>query len=227
MGNPTDPPEPWVIDKLCEAARDDAEPPLQRRHRRATTCAARSPPRYESRFGVDLDPDTRSRRRRSARRRGSATCAWPCSGRATRPSCRRRASRSTSTPSPWPSANVIALDCPRPGQLPRQHRRRLREPLPEARRSWSSTTRTTRRRTVVERAFFEEVVELAKKYRFFVIHDFAYGDICFDGYQAPSFLSVPGRQGGRLRVHDDVQGLQHGRLAGRLLRRQPPRCSAP
>ncbi|MBX3437452.1 MAG: aminotransferase class I/II-fold pyridoxal phosphate-dependent enzyme, partial [Planctomycetaceae bacterium] len=24
------------------------------------------------------------------------------------------------------------------------------------------------------------------------IHDFAYGDVCFDGYEAPSFLSVPG-----------------------------------
>jgi alanine-synthesizing transaminase len=33
---------------------------------------------------------------------------------------------------------------------------------------------------------------LARKYHFFVIHDFAYGDICFDGYEAPSFLSVPG-----------------------------------
>ncbi len=28
MGNPTDPPEQWVIDKLCEAARDTQEPPL-------------------------------------------------------------------------------------------------------------------------------------------------------------------------------------------------------
>src|SRR5260370_38214514 len=25
-----------------------------------------------------------------------------------------------------------------------------------------------------------------------VIHDFAYGDVCFEGYKAPSFLSVPG-----------------------------------
>ena len=25
-----------------------------------------------------------------------------------------------------------------------------------------------------------------------MIHDFAYGDISFDGYEAPSFLSVPG-----------------------------------
>ena len=46
--------------------------------------------------------------------------------------------------------------------------------------------------TVVDQAFFEEIVGLAKKYRFFVIHDFAYGDIGFDGYQPPSFLSVKG-----------------------------------
>ncbi len=49
--------------------------------------------------------------------------------------------------------------------------------------------------TVVEPAFFEEIVALAKKYRFFVIHDFAYGDIGFDGYQPPSFLSVKGAKG--------------------------------
>jgi alanine-synthesizing transaminase len=49
--------------------------------------------------------------------------------------------------------------------------------------------------TVIEPAFFEEVVALAKKYRFFVIHDFAYGDIGFDGYRPPSFLSVKGAKG--------------------------------
>ena len=48
---------------------------------------------------------------------------------------------------------------------------------------------------MVEPAFFEEIVALAKKYRFFVIHDFAYGDIGFDGYQPPSFLSVKGAKG--------------------------------
>jgi alanine-synthesizing transaminase len=37
-----------------------------------------------------------------------------------------------------------------------------------------------------------ELVALAKRFGFMVIHDFAYGDVCFDGYQAPSFLSVPG-----------------------------------
>jgi alanine-synthesizing transaminase len=47
---------------------------------------------------------------------------------------------------------------------------------------------------VVETDFFAEVVTLAKRYKFFVIHDFAYGDISFDGHQVPSFLSAPGAQ---------------------------------
>jgi alanine-synthesizing transaminase len=44
----------------------------------------------------------------------------------------------------------------------------------------------------VELGFFEKVVELAKKYSVIVIHDFAYADICFDGYKAPSFLQATG-----------------------------------
>jgi alanine-synthesizing transaminase len=44
----------------------------------------------------------------------------------------------------------------------------------------------------VDPGFFEEVVSLAKKFNVMVIHDFAYGETCFDGYKAPSFLSVKG-----------------------------------
>jgi alanine-synthesizing transaminase len=44
----------------------------------------------------------------------------------------------------------------------------------------------------VELGFFEEVVRLAKRYEFYVIHDFAYGLTTFDGYCAPSFLQAPG-----------------------------------
>jgi alanine-synthesizing transaminase len=39
---------------------------------------------------------------------------------------------------------------------------------------------------------FQEIVALAKKYEFMVIHDFAYSKITFDGYKAPSFLEVLG-----------------------------------
>jgi alanine-synthesizing transaminase len=44
----------------------------------------------------------------------------------------------------------------------------------------------------VELGFFEEVVRLAKRYEFYVIHDFAYGLTTFDCYRAPSFLQAPG-----------------------------------
>jgi len=40
--------------------------------------------------------------------------------------------------------------------------------------------------------FFKEIVALAKKYRFMVIHDFAYSKIAFDGYHPPSFMQAPG-----------------------------------
>jgi len=44
----------------------------------------------------------------------------------------------------------------------------------------------------VEPAFFNQVVELAAKHQVMVLHDFAYGETCFNGYQAPSFLQADG-----------------------------------
>jgi len=42
------------------------------------------------------------------------------------------------------------------------------------------------------RAIFKEIIALAKRYGFMVIHDFAYSKITFDGYTAPSFMEVAG-----------------------------------
>ncbi|MCX5660158.1 MAG: aminotransferase class I/II-fold pyridoxal phosphate-dependent enzyme [Planctomycetota bacterium] len=44
----------------------------------------------------------------------------------------------------------------------------------------------------VDRPFFERVVKMAEKHQVMIIHDFAYGETCFDGYKAPSFLEVDG-----------------------------------
>ena len=44
----------------------------------------------------------------------------------------------------------------------------------------------------VELGFFEKIVSLAKKHKIVVIHDFAYADICFGSYKAPSFLQAAG-----------------------------------
>ena len=45
---------------------------------------------------------------------------------------------------------------------------------------------------VVDQDFFKKIVEFALEYKIMVVHDFAYTDLTFDGYRAPSFLSVPG-----------------------------------
>jgi len=45
---------------------------------------------------------------------------------------------------------------------------------------------------VATKPFFEETVSFAKKHNIFVVHDFAYGAISFDGYEHPSFLQVDG-----------------------------------
>jgi alanine-synthesizing transaminase len=45
---------------------------------------------------------------------------------------------------------------------------------------------------VVTLDFFERIVEFAREHHLMVVHDFAYADITFDGYEPPSFLQVPG-----------------------------------
>lgn len=44
----------------------------------------------------------------------------------------------------------------------------------------------------VDLEFFERIVAFAKEHQIWVVHDLAYGEICFDGYKAPSILQVPG-----------------------------------
>lgn len=45
---------------------------------------------------------------------------------------------------------------------------------------------------VVDREFFEKIVAFCREHKMMVIHDFAYADIVFDGYEPPSFLQIPG-----------------------------------
>ena len=45
---------------------------------------------------------------------------------------------------------------------------------------------------VVDLEFFQKIVDYAKEHNILVIHDFAYADLVFDGYKAPSLLQVKG-----------------------------------
>ncbi|WP_317622069.1 alanine transaminase [Ketobacter nezhaii] len=44
----------------------------------------------------------------------------------------------------------------------------------------------------VELDFFEKVVAICKEHQIWLVHDIAYADIVFDGYQAPSVMQVAG-----------------------------------
>jgi len=45
---------------------------------------------------------------------------------------------------------------------------------------------------VVDLEFFQKIVDYAKEHDMLIIHDFAYADLTFDGYKAPSFLQAKG-----------------------------------
>jgi alanine-synthesizing transaminase len=45
---------------------------------------------------------------------------------------------------------------------------------------------------VVDLEFFERLVDYAKENNIMIIHDFAYADLTYDGYNAPSFLQASG-----------------------------------
>lgn len=45
---------------------------------------------------------------------------------------------------------------------------------------------------VVDKNFFKKIVKFCSERDMIVIHDFAYADLVFDGYEPPSFLQVPG-----------------------------------
>lgn len=189
MGNPTDPPESWVIDKLCEAARD------AKNHRYSVASGVYNLRRevaakYEARFGVALEPDQEVVTTIGSKEGFSHMCLALLGPGDT-----------ALVPAPsFPihvhaialaSANVIALDV-RDSNAFLENIARVCESLFPRPKILVLNYPHNPTATVVDRAFFEAIVALARKYHFFVIHDFAYGDICFDGYQAPSFLSVPG-----------------------------------
>jgi alanine-synthesizing transaminase len=189
MGNPTDPPEQWVIDKLCEAAQED------RNHRYSVATGVYNlrkevADRYERRFNVTLDPDHEVVATIGSKEGFSHMCLALLGPGDT-----------ALVPAPsFPihvhaialaSANVIALDVRDP-QVFLSNVAKVCESLTPRPKILVLNFPHNPTGTVVEIDFFAEVVKLAKKYKFFVIHDFAYGDISFDGRQVPSFLTAPG-----------------------------------
>lgn len=189
MGNPTDVPDPLVIEKLCEAAHDE------RNHRYSVSSGLYNlrrevALRYARCHEVQLNPDTEVLAGLGSKEVFSHMCLALLGPGDT-----------AIVPAPsFPihvyavalaSGNVISLDCTQPDKF-LSNVASVGEhlyPRPKVLILNFPHNPTT---TVVERDFFVDVVKLARRFGFMVIHDFAYGEVCFDGYRAPSFLSVPG-----------------------------------
>jgi alanine-synthesizing transaminase len=189
MGNPDGPTPPHIVEKLCEAARKPAN------HRYSLS---RGLPKlrlaianwYRRRYGVELDPETEVIATIGAKE-GLSHMALAVLSPGDVAIC----------PSPayaiHPYSAVIAgADLRTPPILPVEEllghvEKIVRESWPKPKvliLSFPNNPTTA----VVDLPFFEKVVDFARETGLLVIHDFAYADLTFDGYRAPSFLQARG-----------------------------------
>ena len=189
MGNPDLPTPPHVVEKICEAA---ANP---RNHRYSESRGIPNLRRgitewYQRRHGVDLDPDGEAIAVIGAKE-GLSHFVLMTIGPGDVVLC------------PDPAYPIHQYSVIIAGgdlrHVPLTPDTDFIENLEQAvRRTWPKpkmlilsfpANPTTQ---VVDRAFFERVVAFAKEHDLMVLHDFAYAEICFDGYKPPSILEVPG-----------------------------------
>jgi len=191
MGNPDQPTPQHIVDKLVEVAerRDTHRYSVSRgipRLRRAI-CNW-----YQRRFGVSLDPDSQAIVTIGSKE-GLAHLALATMG----------AGDTVLVPNPaypiHPYGFIIAgADVRHVPLVPgvdffEELRRAIQDSWPRPKMlvlnfPGNPTTQC------VELDFFEQVVAIAREYDIWVVHDLAYADIVFDGYQAPSILQVPGAE---------------------------------
>jgi alanine-synthesizing transaminase len=189
MGNPSDPPERLVVEKLAEAARDpkshgytESLGLLNLRREMAG--------KYFKQHGVRLDPE-----------RETIVCLGSKDGFSHMCLALMGPGDTAIVPAPsYPahlfavalaSGNVILLDVTDSQKLLSNVAFTCEQLYPKPKLvivnfPHNPTT------TTVGPDFYVEVVKLAKRYGFMVISDLAYADVCFDGYKAPSLLAAPG-----------------------------------
>ncbi|RMF96836.1 MAG: aminotransferase class I/II-fold pyridoxal phosphate-dependent enzyme [Planctomycetota bacterium] len=189
MGNPSDPPQDLVIEKLAEAARDP------KNHGYTISAGIINLRRevaskYFKQHGVRLDPEEEVLVCMGSKEGFSHLCLALMGPGDT-----------AIVPSPsYPahvygivlaSANVIALEVADPDKFLSRISFTCRHLFPRPKVvvvNFPHNPSTA----VVEPYFYEELAKLAKRYGFMVVSDLAYADVTFDGYKAPSFLAAPG-----------------------------------
>lgn len=189
MGNPTDPPDPLIVQKIEEALADS------RNHRYSVSNGIENlrkevSARYWKRYGVRLDPNGEVLACIGSKEGFSHMCLALMGPGDT-----------AIVPSPYfpvhvyavmlASGNVITLDTREPEKFLQNIAYTCENLVPKPKVVVVNFPHNPTA-TVIEQDFYVDLVALAKKHGFLVISDFAYADICYDGYQAPSFLATPG-----------------------------------
>lgn len=189
MGNPNDAPDERIIEKLCEAARDP------RNHRYSPNRGLLNlrrdvAARYDRTYGVKLDPEAEIIATLGSKEGFSHMCLAMMGPGDT-----------AVAPAPcYPihlyavalaSGNVLSLEIADPSKYLSNIAHAAEHFYPRPKLVIVNFPHNPTA-AVVERDFYVELVRLAKKYRFHVLSDLAYADVCYDGFEAPSFLSVPG-----------------------------------
>jgi len=189
MGNPTDRAPQVIIDKLCEAAQDG------RNHRYSASRGIKGllkevAKKYEKKWAVQLDPETEVLACIGSKEGFSHLClamlglgdtaivpdpAFPIHNYAVA----------------LAGANVISVPLGCDQKFIDNIAMVCENLYPKPKLLILNFPHNPTAMTVDE-GFFEPVVDLAKRTGIAIIHDFAYGETCFDGYKAPSFLSVKG-----------------------------------
>jgi alanine-synthesizing transaminase len=189
MGNPSDPPEDFVIDKLAEAARD----PRNHGYSKSNGIAnlrREVASKYFKRFGVRLDPEEEI-----------IVCLGSKEGFSHMCLAMMGPGDTAIVPAPYfpihvysialASGNVIALEVRDSEKFLANIAYTCEHLYPRPKLvilNFPHNPSTA----CVEQPFYDEVVKLARRYGFMVISDLAYADVAFDGYQPPSFLASPG-----------------------------------
>lgn len=189
MGNPDGATPRPIVNKLIEAARNP------RNHRYSVS---RGIPnlrheickRYARNYGVDLDPETEAIVTIGAKD-ALAHLMFAVIGPGDQ----------VITPAPcypihqWGVIMAEGQAHPLPVEDPAEYLNRLEDHYRKASKAPSLIllnyphNPTT---ACVDLGFFREVIRLAAHHGTMVLHDFAYADLCFDGYRAPSILQVEG-----------------------------------
>ncbi len=217
MGNPSDPPDARVIEKLGEAARDPRNHGYSQSNgilnlRREVAS------KYLKRFGVRLDPEQEVMVCLGSKEGFSHMCL-----------AMMGAGDTAITPAPYfpvhmyavalAAGNVIALEVADSEKFLANIAYTCQHLYPRPKLLILNYPHNPSTVTV-EPEFFVEVVRLAKRLR---IHGNQRFRLCRRGLRRVSASQFPGRSGGHRRgrgVHHDEQGLQHGWLARGILLRQ-------